>query len=810
VKRLFALVVAMLAVRAPAVAARDDEPPARTVEEIIVTAQRREENLHDVPISMSVIDAEFIERQSITDFRDLSPYVPNVNMDNAGVLPEFNIRGFGANPVNKAFEQTFSLVLDGVPYSQFAYLQGALFDTDRIEILRGPQGTLFGKNATAGVVNVITKDPTADFAGSLSAELGEPERRRVEVGIGGPLVTGLLNFRIAGLIDVREGFVTDTTAAVAPRAESLFGGMDRKGLRFKIGLPNVAGVDVTAAYEALHLSLDSPAMELGAVPQKLVPFYKQWDPQFDAARGNFVSSIDSPSDSEMDFDTFVANASDEIGGWGIHAVAGYARLKRVVDLDADFSPAPIGDVSTKERQPQTTFELRLNSPSLTGLLGIERLFGRVLGSTDLTLGFFFQRHGINDSVFTLRVDPVLAAEWLAFIDAPPGAVIPSPGDLVGPDVPVGRLGRIDTMLGKEISKLFFDQTATSIAGYGQVDWHLMPQWTALVGMRLSDERKRGDWRSIVVQGTGAFTRFALGRVPFTRSLSRSELQFTPRAGLKYDWTENINLYATWAKGFRAGGFNEFASVPDRDKLEYEAERVTSWEVGSKMRLLGGAAALNVGLFWMHLDDYQALTQDPVDVTFSVENAGAARARGIESDLMWLPTAWLSLRGAIGVNDSEYLEFPFGSCIGDNQNTDGDQDARCDFKGQPLDRAPKWVITLVPSIRIPLATLAGFRGLGAFVAETALTARMTAQYKDVHFISLTRDPRGRQPAFFRFGANVGLANAARGWEIGVTVENFTNQFSRFRTDGVPLAQNAGTLFDFDEPPRFVFGRVRWSF
>src|SRR5204862_480799 len=103
------------------------------------------------------------------------------------------------------------------------------------------------------------------------------------------------------------------------------------------------------------------------------------------------------------------------------------------------------------------------------------------------------------------------------------------------------------------------------------------------------------------------------------------------------------------------------------------------------------------------------------------------------------------------SEPQSLRAPIHAAGGAQVRLDGEQDARCDFKGQPLDRAPKWVITLVPSIRIPLATLAGFRGLGAFAAETALTARMTGQYKDVHFISLTRDPRGRQPAFFRFGA-----------------------------------------------------------
>ncbi|MGH7804280.1 MAG: TonB-dependent receptor, partial [Candidatus Binatia bacterium] len=193
-------------------------PPARQVEEIVVTAQRREQDAQDVPISMSVLDREFLAGQGVTDVREAMLFAPNVKVESAGFFSAPRIRGFTVNNNNVAFEPPAGMALDGVPYTNVAYFQAALFDTERVEVLRGPQGTTFGKNTTAGLIHVVSKDPSDEYSAFADLQYGELDRQRVELGIGGPLWKDVVNLRLAGLYDSRDGFVENTTAAVVPEA----------------------------------------------------------------------------------------------------------------------------------------------------------------------------------------------------------------------------------------------------------------------------------------------------------------------------------------------------------------------------------------------------------------------------------------------------------------------------------------------------------------------------------------------------------------------------------------------------------------
>lgn len=804
--------------RSPASAEAEPQPPpatsaakrSRVIEEIIVTAQKTEQNIREVPISMSVVDDEFIKQQGITDFRDLSLFVPNTKIDNNGTLPNFSIRGFNAHPLNRAFEQAIGLVLDGVPYGTGPYFQTPFFDVNRVEVLRGPQGTLFGKNSTAGIINIATKDPTDEFTGFVDAQLGELDRRRFEAAIGGPLIANFVNFRVAALSDERDGLVENTTARVDPKANSRTNGRDRKGYRVKLGVPDLFGVNLVLGYERPDVFIDGGGSELGIVQPRLIPFYRSWDPNFDAISGNFVSSVDGPEFTNIVGDTFSANASYDLAGWGLDAVGGYSSISYLSVADADLGPAPMLLLGLRDDNPQTTFELRATSPSLPGFYGLERIFGFPLGSTEFTAGFFYQRRLIENSELRLEIDPAVAAQFLAFQNSPEGTPVPPLEDFIGPAVPIGEFGTFDTTQGDEIDTVFFDQTSNAFAGFGQMEWHFLDRWTLQYGMRFSQETKEADWVSVAEQGTGAIAQAALGREQFTQSLDRSEFQFTPKVMLRHDLTDNVNVFAGWVRGFRAGGYNEFTSTGDPEKLEFDPEQVTSWELGAKMELLGGSARFNLGLFWMDLTDFQVLTQNPNDVTFSVENAGEARARGVEVDSTWLPTSWLTLTGSLGFNDSKFLDFPFGTCTEDRQDTDGDGDERCDLSGEPLDFAPKWISAVTANLRFPVSSIFGFLGTSPLsLPGLDLTGGLTMQYQDTHFLDVSvRDPRLRQPSFFRFDGNFGFENLAQGWSLRLVAQNFTDKFTNAIKSDVPLA--GGTFYQLPEPPRLVFGELRWAF
>lgn len=793
----------------PAAAAAEAErrPPARRViEEIIVTAQKTEQSLQDVPISMSVLDDEFLNQEGLVDFQDIARYVPNAAIDTSATFPDVRIRGFGSPLSNKAFEQPVALVLDGVPYGRSQYWQGPIFDLDRVEVLRGPQGTLFGKNTTAGLFNVVTKKPTDEYTGHVDVELGEFDRRRFEGAIGGPLIAGLLNFRVSGISDEQDGLVKNTTAAVRPEANELMNGRDRKGVRVQLGLPNLFGANLVVGYERVDFDLIGAGWEFRRVNPNELRFFREYDPNVDVDPENWIGSIDHPEVADRGLETVVANASYDVGSWGLDAIAGYSKLDVVGAQDVDFTPAPIFFTDSVDKNPQTTFELRATSPSLAGFFGLERLLGLALGNTDFIAGFFYQQRKISDSRLAIGLNVPVLAQFVASQSAPAGEVPPL-SDFIGTDVSLGDLGVVNDAAPEE-STGFFDQTTNSYAGFGQMNWNLLDRWTLEYGMRFTQESKDAHIARVFTKGTGVAFRAVAGQEEFEADRSRSEFAFTPKVTLKYDWTDDVNFFASWAKGFKAGGFLELASN-GRSRLDFKPEKATAWELGSKTKLLGGAATLNAGLFWMNVTDLQVFTLRPEDLVATVENAGEARARGAEVDGAWLPTSWLTVVGTLAFNDSEFLEFPFGDCPMDMEDTDGDGDTRCDLTGQPLYRTPKWSSTLTGNVTFPLASIPGISIFPLFsLAGIDLTGGLTGQYEDVQFIERTNDPRSRQPSFFRFNGNLGFENAAQGWSLRLAVQNLTDNAIGIQSRGVSLSQ--GTFSHILEPPRLLFGSFRWRF
>ena len=763
-------------------------PRGRVIEEIIVTAEKREASLHDVPISMSVLDSEFLADQGITDLRDVGTYVPNVQIDMNGFFIYPRIRGFSTEPLNRAFEQAVGLVIDGVPYARSDYFQTGLYDLERIEVLRGPQGTLFGKNTTVGTFNMTTKDPTDELTGFVDAQLGELDRRRFEAGVGGPIVPGFLNFRIAGLSDELDGYVDNSTAAVVPGVTGLLGGRDRKGVRVKLQLPDVAGGSLVVSYERAELDTEGAPLEIRALPEGLEPYFLQFDPGTDFERDNFRGSKNTPEGSAIEVDTVVARASYPLGDWALDGIVGYSRLKVDNTIDIDNSPANLlfGEIS--EESPQTTVEIRATSPSLAGFFGLDRLFVP-LGSTDFTAGFFFQRQELAPVKSFFIINPPELAALLAC-----DMVVANGGTCVLPGPPPESL---------EMSLLALTQTTDSYAGFGQMHWHFTERWRLLYGMRLNYETKTVHYDERIEPDTAVLIPTQLEE--FEETNHRDEFHFAPKVGMVYDVIDDINAFVTWARSFRGGGFdtnNPNRNVEDRS---VEPETVTSWELGSKMGLLGGAAELNLGLYWMEISDFQVITFSPESVVQNplIENAAEARARGVEADLGWLPTSWLTLRGALGFNDTEFTDFKASTCEKGNEDQDGDGDPRCDITGDPLDRAPKWNITGTGTVDYPLTFIET-----ALLKGISLTGGLTIQYQDTQFLRNSMDPRTRQESFFRLDGGIGFANRDQGWSAAFVVENMTDEVTSSLVQ--PIFQTTGGFVQHLEPPRLMFAKLRWAF
>ncbi|WP_373078875.1 TonB-dependent receptor [Zhongshania sp.] len=755
------------------------------IEEVFVTAQRKSEQIQDVPISMSALDGDFLREQGVADLQDVAMFVPNVRVDFAGNYIQPRVRGIATNTVvNRGLALPVGIVIDEMPYSRADYFASGIYDMKRVEVLRGPQGQLFGANTTVGLMNIVTENPSDEFSGSFSAEKGAYDRRRYEAALGGPLIADVVNFRVAGLKEEYGNYVKNTTAATVDTADEGFGERSRESIRFKLEFPDIAGGAVVLSYQ-----YDDGFF--GGAPREITAGYERWqdlllayDPNVDFEEGNLIGSTDSPTYRVSQIDTFALNGAFSIGEWGLNIVTGWSGLESETYADSDNSPIPANTVEIIEASSQTTFELRIASPDLPGFFGIADLFGASLGNTDFTAGAFYQNREQKPTDAITRLNAPLTILMTAQSSDPFFPVL----GVLPPDK-------------WEYFAANFEQIEDEMAVFGQFNWRFLEDWVFLAGIRVSEIAKEAAWVQTVEAEDGVCCLMDQLISSFTGVESNTERYTAPKLGLKVDLSDDINFYLSWAKGFQPGGFNNFSNSDSVDSRTVKPAYVESWELGSKMRLLDGAAELNVGLFLMKMEDFQLFTTAVEEgggflPIAQVTNVGALQVQGVEIDFNWLPTDWLSLRGSFGINDSEYLDFPIGTCFSDRPNTDGDSEARCDLTGEELTQAPKWEASFTPSIVLPL------------MQDISFVAGVGVQYTDDRYLHESNDPRSLQPAYVYVSGNLGIRNEAQGWSLGLRVENATDE--RYHNAGMEGIPAAGLAIKAPNPPRTVLGSFRWSF
>lgn len=796
---------------------RVDPPPLPAVgedkrlDEIVVTAQKTSklQLIKDVPISISVVDEKFIANWGITDVREAMLFVPNVRVESAGFFSSPRVRGFSVNNNNKAFEPPAGFALDGIPYARAEYFNAAVFDIERIEALRGPQGTTFGKNTTAGLIHVITKNPSADWEGAIDLQAGDLDRRRVEAVVSGPVISDFMNFRIAALYDERDGFIRNTTAEVSPVADSKLRGQGRRGVRAKLAFPELLGTSTIISAETVKLDSRGVGAELFHASERVQSVLRRYDPDADFELNNYVASIDAADGREVMIKTFNAESRLELGPWQLVALGGFSEMKNKLDVDADFTPAPALFLADRDRSPTATVEFRAEPGEMAGLFGLQDLFGADLGHTTLLTGVFYQHREIRDGGFRFTLEPVPYLELSAAAgeDDPPNAVLemlpPEVLDALFSAVPANPPGGGGL---SEQSYQGFDQWSDAYAVFGQAEWSFYPRWTFQLGLRLSKEDKNAKWNSIYTSASPPVLLRAAGIEEFTAKRDISEEQLQPKLSLNYRATEDLSLFAHWARAYKGGGFNAFAYSGVDDQLVYDPEIANDYGIDVKGSLFDGSAQYNISFYRLDIDDFQVLTNEPDPLVLGlgvtkVENAPKARAQGVEADITWRLTTWLTVLGTLAVNDTEYLDFKFNACPADRDgamgagSTDADpSDPRCDATGKPFPYTPKYNATLFSMINWPITGNAIFSVGGGF------------EYMSSQFLDTDLDERKTQDAFFRYRANIGISNPKSGWSFKIVGENLTDERSSLRNNDLL----AGLFINIQEQPRQIYGQFRYTF
>ncbi len=741
----------------------------RTIEEIVVTAQKKEEVLQEVPISITAFTGEFLKEGGVGGIHELIRYAPNVHYANESpcCAPIF-IRGFGSPFVASSFDPTVTLVLDEFSIPKDIYLADPLYDIERFEVLRGPQGILFGKNTPAGLFNVTTGRPSRELTGYLLGRIGDLGVHRVEAAIGGPIgpLGDVTQFRLAALDanlpeDVLNTKLNEKEPATEQRAGRLrlaFQPLD--GLEILLtGSRSTVQAARTFSFQQNDLSAES------------VDFLRRFDPKFEDDGFNHQNSQDTPTPIERTTDLLSGNFRYSLGSLGpvrnteLVAVLGSTSFEMDGPVDNDFSPADILHLLGLFDYDQHSAEFRVS-----GLVP-----GPFLGDIDVVMGFlWFESSFRNDLKLTAGKD---FEEWLL---SPPGLEI---GTGQAPPVGFPSLPAVFSGLGLDPSlapsvvdgdgfRLLSDQSTSSQGIFGQGAWHLSERWTFSFGARMNFEQKSAilDFKCL----DPGVACIALGASDFDLDLDRRETDFSPKFTIQYFPSENLSLFATRAKGFKSGGYNNLLTVTQG--VEVEPEETVSWEAGAKGTLFSNTFSYGATFFNMDVENLQ-VQQFLGTTTVVVRNAGAARSRGVELDFQWL-TPWepLSLRAAGAFTDARYKDFT--NAPAQRSSSSNEQD----LSGRTMAFVSRWQFNVTPELRLPLPGRSVPWVGERLPADLGLSVALDAFYRSRHYLDVDLDPGTLQGGYALLNGRVRLLALGEALSLGLLVENLADVDAlQFATD-----------------------------
>lgn len=598
--RIYGLMTAgsMLALMAgPQALAQDAK--ATAVGEIIVTARKRAENLQDIPISITAITAETMERTGVTNVADLARRTPGLQYGDYGdlKLSPTSLRGVVGSSGSAGADPAVGYYVDEIFVGQGAGANLDLYDIERVEVLRGPQGTLFGRNTIGGVISITTKRPTDSFDASGQIEAGNFDYRRVAASVSGPIFPESVLGKIAFSRETRSGYehnvlldrdVNDNDAW-SVRGQLLFD----------------LGGDTSLLLTAEHNEADNEPLVFETLlynDARLLPFLLDAY-GLDRNLNPFDRNVqaDSVTKETLEASGFAATFKTQLGGVSITNVASYRKHDYYSRTDTDRSPLRIAYDGDPESVWRWSEEFRLDFTT---------------GSVDWLAGiYYFRQNTDNQSFIEIGAD-------LADLFGDPSLT----GALAGSN------GELDT---------------TSTAYFASATWKATERLDVTVGGRYTRDEK-----------TIHYTQDdPLGLLGGNANIEGSDAwsEFTPNANVRYRFTSDILGYATVSKGFKSGGFND--ALGDANGIGFGPETLWNYEAGLKTMFFDRRVVFNAALFYMKWNDIQISQDNPVTAIYDpiILNGGAARSQGIELELTARPTPNLDIGANLSVQEARYEE-----------------------------------------------------------------------------------------------------------------------------------------------------------
>lgn len=696
------------------------------VEEIVVTAQKRQEGLQDVPIAISVVSGESIERMGVRNLEEIATATPGFQIQQSPAQSGIYIRSIGSGASNQGFEQSVGLFIDGVYAGRERLFQAPFLDIERVEVLKGPQSVILGKNTTAGAVNITTARPTEHFEGAVSALYGDNGEYAGTAILSGPLgesLSGRLAARAAGM----DGYLRNTnTGSDEPEIEDV---AIRGSLQWK------ATDDLSMLFKAEYAQSRQTGNTLAVsqlTPAQLAAA-RVFDPNLNLDLDSLSKSADSaglPGNEEFNDLTssnFTATIDYSVGDWTLTSISAYGRLEYEQGTDADHQPSPLSVISLRvgSEYEQISQELRLASP---------------VGKAFEFLGGAYYQSG--DVSFT---------DWIPCVQfaAVPGVGLPT----------------------AFCAPARWKQDQTTLSGFVRGTWNVTSSFRANAGVRYTHEKKEASnvltittfdgsapntnpFDLLIARAVGGWANHTIAPT------ERTEKNWSPSFSVQYDLTSDVMLYGSYTRGTKGGGFNPLNGTGDPGAWEFGPETARSFEAGAKTRLFGSRVAFNIAAYTSEFEDLQVSQFN--GATFVVTNAGSAKVDGVELDMRWRAAQDLTFGANLAYLDSRYGTFLTGPCKAGQTAATGCVGGFQNLSGESLPFAPEWT----GSLDVEYAHAIG--------ANLRFSAHGEAVYSDSHYLAPDNDRRTVQSGYAKVNLRLALGSALDSWEVAVIGKNLTDK------------------------------------
>jgi iron complex outermembrane recepter protein len=692
----------------------------RVIEEVIVTAQKRVQDVIDVPTAVTVFGGEDIKDASFSELGDISAQTANLlTVPNTQTgAPGFIIRGVtSASGGNSGFSPPLGVYVDEVFMGRDRAFNQILNDIERIEVLKGPQGTLFGRNTTGGAISVTTRKPTEDFDLSVDATYGVDNLWQFRGSVGGPVIDDKLFVRVSAVSKKQDGYLYNPFLDVDLNASDEWGGRI-------IAVANLTD-RLRFEFSADYYELDNnPSMETVSsvlpVPFPVIP-------------DDRIVPLDQDGIYTREMWGTSGRFDYELGnGMNLTSITGYRKFKTVSLIDSDGKPTFEFTTGRDEDAESFSQEIRLASDA------DERLYWLVGGYY-----FYEDVESVRSSIIG---------------DAFPVAIFaPALGGLLAP-IPEGQ---------QERTLLAGSMETKSYAAFGHLEYAFTEKLTAAIGVRYTKEDKKGSFEQtwdtlvpstltlfdppgVVIPLPGTVVPLLFTPTPFTVE-KITEREWSGDLSVSYAFQPSMIGYAKYSRGFKAGGFNlDVISPPNSidNQFGFDPETVNNYEIGLKSRFLDNRLSINIAAFFLDFEDKQEMIVNLS--SFFVSNAGGAEIRGAEIEFEAEVLPRLSIFGNLGLLDSEYTKFPATT-------------ATADFTGNTLSFAPEVSGSINAQYVHPLPNM-----------NAELFVRGGADYIDDFFTGPQNSLVTRQDSATLINARLGLRAADQRWEVYAWGRNLTDK------------------------------------